>query len=588
MNLKEIFRDELNYLRKQGVEFAKQNPKLSRTLGDQAADPDVERLLEGFAFLTAKLRLKIQDDFPELTHSMLRLLWPNYLRPIPSATILRFDPVEQALTECQLVSRGTEVLSQPVDGVPCSFRTCSDVNIYPLAIDSVTDAHSKQESIIRVNLRTLSQQPLNTINCDEITFFISSDDTTAMNLNLWLAKYLKEIRITIDGRAKSLPVGNIAFPGFEPEEAILPYPKNVYDGYRILQEYMMFPQRFYFFSILGLRSLWPASAASEVELEFYFSRPMPTNFKLRTSDLSLGCTPAVNLFTHDAEPITLKGQSVDHRLIPSYQNRHCYEVFSVDRVCSWELHHDGGRGNFVREYHPFESFEHEIEYARDRVALYYQLKIEEAVEDESVKYRIAFVRSDESYYLGENETVSIETTCTNRRLPLALGVGDICVPTETLPSYVVCTNVVRPTPPYEPLLDGALHWTLISNMSLNYLSLQSVEPMKTIINAYDFSALYDIQHARASRKRLDAIKKATTAPMDYLIKGFPVRGVKTVLEVDASEFLCEGELYLFGTVLSHFLALYPSINSFHQLEIINLSNNEHYLWAIRNGKQPII
>lgn len=588
MALKDIFRDELNYLRNQGKAFARHNPKLARTLGEQASDPDVERLLEGFAFLTAKLRQKIEDDFPELTHSLIQLLWPNYLRPIPSATIIRFDPVTQAITERQLIEKNTELRSQPVDGTPCHFRTCTDVFVYPLAISSVTDAHSKQESIIRIDLNTLSQQPLNTIDCDEITFYISSDDTTAMTLYLWLAKYLSEIRVEIDGESKQLDVRKIDFPGYSADEALLPYPRNVYDGYRILQEYFIFPQRFYFFRLHGLRALWPNSATNNVRLEMHFSRPMPADFKLRTADLSLYCAPAINLFSHDAEPINLTGKAVDHRLEPSALQPECYEVFSVDKVCSWSVLQDGKRGHFLREFYPFESFQHEIDYAQGSSALYYRLKIHEAVEDESLRYRIAFVRSDETFYLGKNETVSIEMTCTNRQLPLALGVGDISVPTETTPSFATYTNIVRPTEPYRPLLNGSLHWTLISNMSLNYLSLLSTDPMKAVISAYDFAALYDIQHARATQKRLDSIKQARTVPIDHLIKGFPVRGLKTVLSVDGSMFLCEGELYLFGTVLSHFFSLYPSINSFHQLEIINTANNEHYQWPIRNGKQPVI
>ena len=588
MALKDFFRDELNYLRAQGKEFARHNPKLARTLGEQASDPDVERLQEGFAFLTAKLRQKIEDDFPELTHSMIQLLWPNYLRPIPSATIVRFDPIAQALTERQVIPRATELRSQPVDGTQCRFRTCTDVSVYPLAIDKVSDAHSRQESIVRVDLQTLSQQPLNTIGCDDLDFYISSDDVTASTLYLWLAKYLSEIRIEIGEETRHLDVRNIEFLGFSPKDALLPYPRNVYDGYRILQEYFVFPQRFYFFRLKKLSSMWPATAAHQVRLQFHFSRPMPSDFKLRTGDLCLYCAPAVNLFSHDAEPINLTGRALEHRLQASALQPECFEVFSVDSICSWKVQQDGKRGDFLREFHPFESFQHEIEYAQDRSALYYRLRIEESVNDEALNYRVAFVRSDETYYLGKNETVSIELTCTNRQLPLALGAGDICVHTETTPSFVTYTNIMRPTPPYRPLLDGSLHWTLISNMSLNYLSLLSAEPMKAVIGAYDFTALYDIQHARATKKRLDGISKAETTPVDHLVKGLPVRGLKTVLDMDGSTFSCEGELYMFGTVLSHFFALYPSINSFHKLEVVNTLNNEHYAWPLRNGKQPVI
>ena len=133
-----------------------------------------------------------------------------------------------------------------------------------------------------------------------------------------------------------------------------------------------------------------------------------------------------------------------------------------------------------------------------------------------------------------------------------------------------------------------MQWALISNMSLNYLSLLSVEPLKAVIRTYDFAALHDIQQARTTHKRLDGIREIHTQPMDWLIKGQPIRGLHTQLKLDQTAFLCEGDLYLFSCVLAHFFALYASINSFHQLEVINTTNNEHYTWPIQTGKQPLI
>jgi type VI secretion system protein ImpG len=588
MGLRQLFRDELNYLRLQGREFARHNPQLARFLGEQAADPDVERLLEGFAFLSAKLRLKIEDDLPELTHSLLQLLWPNYLRPLPSATMVRFDPIDRAITERQVISPGTELRSRPVDGLACQFQTCTEVAIYPLCIQQVSDAHTREKSIVRLDLRTLSDQPLDAIGCDKLDIHLGGDDTTALTLYLWMAKYLSEIRVEIGASVQRLDCRHVEFPGFAPEDALLPYPKNVFDGYRILQEYFVFPQRFFFFRLTRLLSLWPAEAASEVRFEFHFSRPMPPDIKLRASDLSLYCVPAVNLFKHDAEPINLDGHVVDQRLQPSGQRPEGYEIFSVGQVSGWRRNAEGSHGELLREFHPFESFQHEIEHAHGRTALYYRTRMEESIQQDGLLHRIAFVRGDESHYIGKNETISVDLVCTNRDLPLALGAGDLCIPTQTTPSYATYTNITRPTPPYRPVLDGSLQWTLISNLSLNYLSLLSAEPLKAIVRAYDFAALHDIQQARATRKRLNGIGEATTTPVDVLMKGLPVRGLKTCLKLDQSAFLCEGDLYLFATVLSHFFALYASINSFHQLDVINVTNNEHHSWPMLKGRQPVI
>lgn len=588
MPLKDRFREELSYLRELGAEFSQDNPQLARFLGEKGSDPDVERLLEGFAFLTAKLRLKLDDDLPELTHSLLQMLWPNYLRPLPSATIVQFAPLPESISEQQTIPKGSRLFSHPVDGVSCEYRTCTEVQLHPLAINQVSTSLSREHSVVRIDLDTLARRPLDSLGCDQLAFHLSGDDSCAQTLYLWLSHYLKEVRVIIAGEVTCLPANVLSFPGFSPDEALLPYPRNVFDGYRILQEYFVFPQRFYFFNLTQLSRAWPARDCPEVGVEFHFTRPLPSTLRITKSDFSLFCAPAVNLFEHSAEPIDLTGQVDEVRLSPSSQRPDAYEIFSVEQVASWRLAADGSRGEQLRVFQPFESFAHEIETAQGRTALYYRCKVEESLRLNGLEHRIAFVRGDETAYIGGLETVSVDLICTNRDLPRSLGIGDLCVTTQATPPLATYHNLSRPTRPYRPVLDGQLQWTLISNLSLNYLSLLSAEPLKSVIAAYDFAALHDIQQARATRKRLNGITEASTAPLDWMVEGLPVRGLHTRLQLDQGAFLCEGDLYLFGTVLSQFFALYASINSFHQLEVINTTNNEHYTWPLLTGRQPLI
>ncbi|MCO7634771.1 type VI secretion system baseplate subunit TssF [Pseudomonas guariconensis] len=588
MSLKDRFSEELRYLRELGTDFAKDNPQLARFLGKDSSDPDVERLLEGFAFLTAKLRLKLEDDLPELTHPMLQLLWPNYLRPLPSATIIQFTPLEQSLSQSHSVPKGSRLFSHPVDGIACEYRTCTEVKLYPFAICGADATQTLDSSIVRLELNPLVERPLNTLGCDSLDIHLSGEDRCARTLYLWLSHYLEHISVTIDGEVRRLPASSVAFPGFSPDEALLPYPPNVFDGYRILQEYFVFPQRFHFFSLTGLGRLWPDQSSQNVCIAFHFTRQLPDSIRVGKDDFSLFCTPAVNLFKHSAEPIDLSGHDAQVQLKPSGKPSHAYEIFSVDQVISTRTTADGSPGEPLRAFRPFESFAHEIEHVQGRTTLYYQCQIENSLRGDGVIHRIAFVRADESAYIGELETASIDLTCTNRDLPLALGIGDISVITEVTPPLASYRNICRPTRPYRPVLDGQLQWVLISNLSLNYLSLLSAEPLKALIGAYDFAALHDIQQARATRKRLNGISEVRTEPLDWLIKGLPIRGLRTRLKLDQDAFLCEGDLYLFSCVLSRFFALYASINAFHQLEVINTTNNEHYTWPLLTGKQPVI
>ncbi len=588
MSLKDRFSEELRYLQELGNDFAKDNPQLARLLGKAGSDPDVERLMEAFAFLTAKLRLKLEDDLPELTHPMLQILWPNYLRPLPSATIIQFTPCPQSLSQSQHIPKGSRLFSKPVDRVPCEFRTCTAVTIHPFEIDDVSATQTFDSSMVRIGLQTLVERPLNTLGCTRLDFHLSGDNRTARTLYLWMSQYLKHISVTIEGEVRRLPASSITFPGFSPDGALLPYPQNVFDGYRILQEYFAFPKRFHFFSVTGLEKLWPAKHCQQVGIEFHFTRQLPEPLRVGKEDFSLFCTPAVNLFKHSAEPIDLASEAAQVELKPRSEEQHAYEIFSVDEVISTRTTTDGSTGEHLRTFRPFESFAHEIEHVQGRTALYYRCQLEASLRGDGVTHRIAFVRADANSYIGELETASIDLTCTNRDLPLALGVDDINVLTEVTPPLATYTNICPPTRPYRPVLDGQLQWALISNMSLNYLSLLSVEPLKAVICAYDFAALHDIQQARTTRKRLDGIREIHTQPMDWLIKGQPIRGLHTQLKLDQAAFLCEGDLYLFGCVLAHFFALYASINSFHQLEVINTTNNEHYTWPIQTGKQPLI
>ncbi len=607
VTLQQLYRDELAFLRLQGKDFASRHPQLSRFLASESSDPDVERLLEGFAFLTSRLREKIEDDFPELTRSLLTLLWPNYLRPVPSMTIIHFDPVVNGLSEHQVLPKDTLLISQKVDGVNCKFYTTSDVDVYPLQIARVGEQHSREKSVIALSLQTLDQQPIRQIGCDSLDLYLSGDDYTALTIYLWAFRYLDKIVIRSGEEEKQLSSDVIQPLGFSPQEAILRYPPNVFDGYRIIQEFLAFQRRFYHFRLTRLQHGWPDSDADSAVVEFHFNRAMPDNIKVRDQDFALFCVPAVNLFKHTGEPIRLDGKRLSYALRPSGNpilseeeaqsddqeagggqsddKGDRFEIFSIEKVAGTR---QKGGSDRERIYSPFESFQHEIERQHGRKELYYRQHVRTSLKDDVMEHALSFIRSDESLYVGKDEIISTDLYCTNGTLPEALGVGDINVSTDAMPSYVTFTNITKPTMTTHPVIDDSLHWTLISNLALNYLSMLQPEPLKNIIRSYDFAALHDVQAQRRSQRRLDSIKAIHTKPVDRLIKGFPVRGLQSRLELDHEGFLCDGEMYLFGTVLSKFFSLYSSINSFHILEMKNLGNNERYLWNLERGSQPVI
>ncbi|WP_288727489.1 type VI secretion system baseplate subunit TssF [uncultured Aeromonas sp.] len=588
MSLEHYFRDELAFLRLQGREFADSYPELTRFLSEQNTDPDVERLLEGFAFLTGNLRAKIEDEFPELTHGLLNMLWPNYLRPVPSMTIMQFSVIPGAIAQPALVKQGCQLDSLPIDDVTCHFQTCHDAWVYPAEMREVTAQSGNDLSTISLDIALHAPLLLSELQLDKLRFFLGGDSYTAYELYFWLANQLSHIELEIDGKRFRQEARALKSVGFERDDALLPYPNNVYSGYRILQEYFCFPESFLFFELSG--GEWPKQPlpVSEFKIHFCFDRPLPAELKIRPDSFMLNCVPAINLFQHDSEPVNLNGRQAEYPLKASYRYADSFEIFSVDQVEGWVEGNLGRSRGTPRIYQPFESFQHQIERAKQRLALYYRVRVRESVSGDGFEHSLSFVRGDETTTVDLDESISVTLTCTNRSRAARLKVGSICVPTGSSPSFATFRNLIRPTRPLRPALDGSLHWTLISNLSLNYVSLLRRDALVQVLRTYDFPALHDKQSEQASRKRLAGIEEIETKPVDRLVRGMPVRGLKSVLSIRQSAFGSEGELYLFSTVLAHFFSLYASVNAFHLLEVVNLDNKERYQWPVQIGQHSLM
>lgn len=605
------FREELDYLRQSGKLLAKEKPHLAPFLAEKEADPDVERLLEGFAFLSGNLRSRIEDEFPELTHSLLNMLWPNYLRPTPSMTVIEYTPNTKAVTTAFLVARGEQVMSpsgevtgimvgkDSADPIPsCHFTLSRDVWLLPLSVENVTTNNSHKHGIVEVSFNTNKKLDLSTLEFDKLRLWLGNDDNyTRYQLYLWLCEYMTEAELVVGEKSFNLPDFRLAPVGFEKQDALLPYPKNVYSGYRILQEYLCFLDSFFFFDIKGIHSLPEQTFAEKFTLRLHFSRPLPPDLKLRQDSIRLYCTPAVNLFKQDAETIVLDNTSTEYLLEANHRLSECYDIFCVNQVDSgWNFDENrrvGVEEAITRNYVSFESFEHQVEFARQREALYYRVKAKTALTYNGLEHYISFVHGDgslpERHYNGnDKEVVSVSLTCTNRELPAQLKTGDIHLAMGTEPAVTAFRNVTRPSLPLYPILDGSLHWSLLSNMSLNYLSLLDIEALKQVLRTYDLPGIQHPQSARLSQQKLDAIEQLETRPVDHLFKGVPVRGLATTLYIRQGPFVCEGELYLLGTVLSHFFSLYASVNSFHELKVVNIDNQECYEWPERIGQHALI
>jgi type VI secretion system protein ImpG len=594
------YREELDYLRQLGKLLAQEKPYLARFLAEKEGDPDVERLLEAFAFLSGGLRQKLEDEFPEFTHGIIRMLWPNYLRPVPAMTVIEYKPENKLKTPVQ-VNRNELIRSRSIHGslspdqgalaaaksalpAVCHFTLTRDLWLQPLHIQDVCNSSTLKEGIIDIDFSVESGVSPRSLDLNKVNFWLGNDDDyTRHQLYLWFSERLMDAELISGDYRAQLPDLWLDAAGFERDDALLPWPKNVHNGYRVLQEYFCYPESFFFFHLRDVAPLPEDFPPGAFTLRLRFNQPLPVDIKLRRSSLRLYCTPAVNLFAHHAEPIRPDGSMAQYPLRASHQHPDAYDIFCVESVSSMVSGSAGGaeKGKAVRFWPEFESFNHQIEYSRQREVVYWHHRAKTSLFHRGLDHAIAFVYADgrlPEASRQQGEVVTVSLVCTNRMLPVELHSGDVCVAVGKNPAVASFTNVTRPTRPLYPVTDGDMHWSLISSMNLNYLSLLDRDALVQILRTFDLPGVHHPQQARLSRQKLDAIEKMETRPVDRLFKGVPVRGLTTTLWIHPAPFVCEGEVYLLGAVLSHFFALYASINSFHCLKIINTESQESWEW----------
>lgn len=596
MSFNHYYQSELTALRQLGKRFAERSPALAPFLGQSGRDPDVERLLEGFAFLTGRLRQKLDDELPELTHSLMHLLWPNYMRPLPAFSMLQFDPLMRPGPALS-VPRHTPVESKPIQGVTCRFRTCYATEVLPLALNGLDYSVKGDGALLSLRLAMSADGHLGDLDLKQLRLHLAGERYISQLLYLSLLRHLGGIQLVLlDGAGKPLQdaqgqavpalklgADQVQPVGFDEDQALIPYPLNTFRGYRYLQEYFAFQDKFLFVDLKGLDALKRLppellKQARGLELRFDIHKAGVQRIRPTLDNVRLYCTPVVNLFAHDAIPIRLDGKQDQYLLLPSeFDSQHC-GVFSVDRVTGWK---PGGKG--YEEYVPFESFEHDASFDVPQARPHYSVRQQPSMLGDGLETYLSFGLRN----LDQHETLSIELTCTNQNLPRQLGLGDICLPCEDTPEFLSFRNISAVTPSYAPPLHRDFLWKLISNMSLNYLSLANVEALKVILETYDLPRYYDQHAEKVSKRLLDGLKSISHQHVDRLHRGLPVRGVRTQLTINPEGYVGEGDLFLFATVLNEFFALYASLNSYHELRVQS-TQGELYQWTPRMGQQPLL
>jgi len=601
-----LYERELAYLRQLGADFAGKYPKVASRLliePNRCEDPHVERLLEAFAFLSARIHLKIDDEFPELTQSLLGILYPHYVRPLPSMSIAEFslDPEQGQLTTGFTIPKGATLLARPVNGYRCPFRTSYDVNLWPVQISSAQWTSPERmdppikapeaASALRLRLNCRFGADFSNLGIPSLRFFLNGESSVVYPLYEMLAN--NTLRILLRDPSPRTRRRPIVIPqtalrplGFEEDQGMLPYPRRSFIGYRLLQEYFAFPEKFLFFDLNGLNALNGSGFGDQLEIVFLFTPCERSDWdpilQLGVSDktIRLHCSPIINLFEHTADPILITDTRHEYPVVPDARRNETLEVFSIESIV-------GTHPNTpeVTPFEPFYSFRHSVSDVRNPFFWHATRRASRQKFDESTDLWITLVDLEGNVRKPTVDTLTVRCLCTNREIPsrLAMGSEDGDFDMEIPAPLDKITALRKPTSTIRPAISGGAIWRLVSQLSLNYLSLveEGREALQEILRLYapqtTGSLERQIEGIVAVNSRRHYARVVTEAGISF------VRGTRVDLLLDEDCFVGAGA-FLMASVIDRFLGLYVSMNSFSQLEIRTTQRKEMLRrWPARAG-----
>jgi type VI secretion system protein ImpG len=616
------YNQELQYLREMGGEFARQFPKIAARLGMdgiEVADPYVECILEGAGFLAARIQLRLDAEFPRFTQRLLEMVHPHYLAPTPAMLIAQCNPVpgDSNLVKGSVLPRGTPFRSLPGKGdtVACEFRTAHAVHLWPLEITqaryfsvapdlplSRLNLAARIKGGVRLRLNCTGGVQFRQLGHDILQLYLGGAHEIAFKLHELIGSSLLGVLLVPTGANASqfefLPPTQVRLTGFDDEQALLPAQRRGFSGYRLLQEYFAFPERFMFAEISGLRERLARQPGDEMELVLLFGQGDPMlESVVDAGNFLLHCTPAINLFPRRLDRIHVSEADHEFHVVPDRTHPMDYEVYELTEVI--------GHSSGARSEQPFLPFYADFHSDLPGSQGYFMIRREPrlpSVKQHRQGARTGYIGSEiflslvdptEAPYAADLRQISLQALCTNRDLPIVMPLGvvksdftlDVAAPVETM------RCIKGPSRPASMLAEGSTAWRLISHLALNHLSLRDSDSQEGAAALRQMLELYAGTGDAALRRQVEGLKTVAVAPV---VRRLPMpgpicfgRGLEITLEVDELAFE-GGGAFLFGSVLNQFLARHASLNSFTQTVLRSPARGRIMQWAPQCGQRPIL
>ncbi|MCR8827353.1 type VI secretion system baseplate subunit TssF [Pseudosulfitobacter koreensis] len=617
------YEGELAFMRDMGAEFAEAFPKIAARLGMdgvEVVDPYVERLLEGVAFLSARVQLELELQYPTLTSHLLEIIYPHYLAPLPSMMVAAFEPDMQnaALDDGYTIPRHSVLRSTlgEDDHTACVFRSASDVTLWPITITEAEYIDGRGElaaagisrdiearAAIRLRLSRFGNLPIADLSLDNLVLFLNGQEGKNWDLHELLGTQVTGLVGRSTDRRNDwiaeLPAGRVVPRGYDPEEALLPTPQRSFDGYRLLQEYFAMPERFHFVELQGLSMAIGRAKGHDVDIYILLREGAPDIASGVTPEaFTLHATPAINLFHKRCDRVHVSGAAVEQHVVADRTAPLDFEIFSIEGVSGISA-----EGEQDVPFRPFYSAD-DLTAAGERHTAYYtqSRKMRQRAERERLKgvrtsylgseLYLSLVDSAQAPFSASLDQLAVQAMVTNRDLPLLLPTGskDVFHLPEGGPVAHV-TTPVSPTRPRPTLAQGDTAWRLISHLSLNYLSIAETGKDDGGAALRELIGIYAPSGNKVLEKQLEGLTGVSTRPivrrMSDEVLSTAVRGLEISITFDESFF--EGtSVYLLGAVLERFLRKYVSINSFTETVLVTQQRGEITRWRPRTGLGRIL
>lgn len=605
--LLQLYTQELHHVKDMGAEFARRFPKIARRLGmgsTEVDDPYVERLLEGFAFLAARVQLRLQEEFPQFTEHLIELLYPGLRASRPSMGVIQLNPewLDGSLKLGIPVPRGT-VFSQQIapEFAPCKFRTAHEVTLWPLQIRKVTYSAQalKDQASLLIELEASADTPLNRLDLNFLDFYVSAQEDTALQLSQALAFESSRVLVST-GQGWTVLKGEkrLFLPemlGFDDEHALLPEVTENFSAFRLLQEFYALPQRLMFFRIKGLKAEIQKARGQTLQIAIGFRTLQPELLRaVSQHSVALFCTPAINLFEHRCDRLDMDPALHEFQILPDRVHPQDYEIHSVTGIHAYGRALKGSTPIHPLYHPPLEGSEDEPGYVLRR--------------QRTLPSERRVLQGGRSLYLGCDIYVALNwpdyrlrtergltqlgvlALCSNRDLPLLLPIGQgqsDLHSTEVLPLHSI-RFLAGPTTPQTPVGNGRSAWQLIQHFSLNFLGLIQAEGAGAV---RQLLKLYADPENAAQLQWADAIKAVRTQPCIHPVtrmgRRCAARGLHIQVEVDSLQLQGIGSGLLMQ-VLTQVLARHVSVNSFVKCSMTTMPGGLTLHSAPMAGSRPLL